>query len=109
MTYNFNCPVISATQVNRSGFNSTNPSLETTSEGISLAYTADCIFNIWQTDEDKDNGFINMGIAKNRFGPNFGSTMLKIDYSTLTLSEDEMKSDTKEISEFMNSFKDLEN
>jgi len=49
-----------------------------------------------------------MGIAKNRFGPNFGSTMLKIDYTTLTLSEDDMKSDTKEISEFMNSFKDLE-
>ena len=30
-----------------------------------------------------------MGIMKNRFGANFGSTSLRIDYDTLTVSEDE--------------------
>lgn len=108
LSYKFNIPVITASQINRSGYNSSNPSLDTISEGISLANTADCIFNIWQSDEDKDNGFINMGIAKNRFGPNFGSTILKIDYSTLTLSEEDVKSDTEEIAEFSRSIKSLE-
>jgi replicative DNA helicase len=108
LSYKFNIPVISASQINRSGYNSSNPSLETISEGISLANTADCIFNIWQSDEDRDNGFINMGIAKNRFGPNFGSTILKIDYSTLTLSEEDVRSDTEEIAEFSRSIKSLE-
>lgn len=108
LSYKFNIPVITASQINRSGYNSSNPSLDTISEGISLANTADCIFNIWQSDEDKDNGFINMGIAKNRFGPNFGSTILKIEYSTLTLSEEDVKSDTEEIAEFSRSIKSLE-
>ena len=108
VSYKFSIPVISASQINRSGYNSASPSLDTISEGISLANTADCIFNIWQTDDDKDNGFINMGIAKNRFGPNFGSTLLKVDYTTLTLQEEDMRSDTDEILEFNKSIKALE-
>ena len=91
-----------------SGFHSENPSLDKISEGISLANTADCVFNIWQSDEDKENGYINMGIAKNRFGPNFGSTLLKIDYTTLTLEEEDMKNDTEELVDFNKSIKALE-
>ena len=30
-----------------------------------------------------------MGIMKNRFGPNFGNNAFSIDYSTLTIIEDE--------------------
>ena len=108
LSYKFNIPIISASQVNRSGINKQNPSLDTISEGMSLAHTADCIFNIWQKDDDKDMGLINMGIAKNRFGPNFGSTALKIDYTTLTLEEEDTKSDTTEISDFNKSIKMLE-
>jgi replicative DNA helicase len=108
LSYKFNIPIISASQVNRSGINKENPSLDTISEGMSLAHTADCIFNIWQKEDDKDMGLINMGIAKNRFGPNFGSTSLKIDYTTLTLEEEDTKSDTSEISDFNKSIKMLE-
>lgn len=108
ISYKFNIPIISASQVNRSGMNMENPSLDTISEGMSLAHTADCIFNIWQKDDDKDMGLINMGIAKNRFGPNFGSTALKIDYTTLTLEEENIKSDINEISDFNKSIKMLE-
>ena len=108
LSYKFNIPIISASQVNRSGINKENPSLDTISEGMSLAHTADCIFNIWQKEDDKDMGLINMGIAKNRFGPNFGSTSLKIDYTTLTLEEEDTKSDTNEISDFNKSIKMLE-
>lgn len=108
ISYKFNIPIISASQVNRSGVSQENPSLDTISEGMSLAHTADCIFNIWQKDDDKDMGLINMGIIKNRFGPNFGSTSLKIDYTTLTLEEEDTKNDTEEISDFNKSIKMLE-
>jgi len=108
ISYKYSIPIITASQINRSGYNSSNPSLDTISEGISLANTADCIFNIWQSDEDKDMGVINMGIAKNRFGPNFGSTILKIDYTTLTLEEDDLRNDTSELAEFSKSIKELE-
>lgn len=108
LSYKFNIPIISASQVNRSGISQENPSLDTISEGMSLAHTADCIFNIWQKDDDKDMGLIKMGIIKNRFGPNFGSTALKIDYTTLTLEEEDTKNDTEEVSDFNKSIKMLE-
>lgn len=108
ISYKFNIPIISASQVNRSGISQENPSMDTISEGMSLAHTADCIFNIWQKDDDKDMGLINMGIIKNRFGPNFGSTSLKIDYTTLTLEEEDTRNDTEEVSDFSKSIKMLE-
>lgn len=108
VSYTYKVPIISASQVTRSAFSKENPSLENISEGISLANTADCIFNIWQTDEDKENGYINMGVAKNRFGPNFGSTVLKIDYTTLTLEEEDIANETEELQDFNKSIKALE-
>jgi len=108
ISYTYKMPIISASQITRQGFNTENPSLDMISEGISLANTADCVFNIWQSDEDKENGYINMGIAKNRFGPNFGSTLLRIDYSTLTLEEEDIRNDTEELMDFNKSIKTLE-
>jgi len=108
ISYTYNVPIVSASQIVRSSFSSESPNLESISEGISLANTADCIFNIWQSDEDKENGYINMGIAKNRFGPNFGSTVLKIDYTTLTLEEEDIQNDTEELADFNKSIKALE-
>jgi len=89
LSYVFECPIISATQLNRSGYDEENPGLDTISESIGMAATADCIFSIFQDDEDKELGVVKMGIMKNRFGANFGSTSLRIDYDTLTVSEDE--------------------
>ena len=89
LSYVFNCPVITATQLNRSGFNEVNPGLDTIGESIGLAATADCILSIWQEEEDAELGIIKLGMMKNRFGPNFGNCTMRIDYSTLTLKEDE--------------------
>ena len=88
LTYFFHCPIFSATQVNREGYDG-KPELESTSESMGLAHTADVILPIWQEDGDKELGVLKMGITKNRFGPNFGSTSFHIDYPTLTLSETE--------------------
>lgn len=108
VSYTYKVPIISASQIQRNSFSKESPSLESISEGISLANTADCIFNIWQTEEDKENGYINMGIIKNRFGPNFGSTVLKIDYTTLTLEEEDILNETEELQDFNKSIKALE-
>ena len=87
LSYSFNCPIITATQLNRQGYNESNPGLDTVSESIGLAATADCIFGIWQEDEDRELGIIRLGMMKNRFGVNFGSCDMRIDYSTLSIEE----------------------
>jgi len=107
MSYEFNCPVISATQINRTGYGVDEPGLETISESTGLAATADAIFSIWQRDEDKELGVVNLGIVKNRFGPNFGSTPLRIDYHTLTIREDEIITSTAEALDFSRSISQL--
>ena len=107
LSYEFNCPIISATQVNRTGYGVDSPGLETISESTGLAATADTICTIWQKEEDKELGVVNLGVVKNRFGPNFGSTVLRIDYNTLSLKEDEMVSGTAEALDFSKSINAL--
>ena len=89
LSYVFSCPVITATQLNRSGYNEANPGIETVSESYGLAATADCMFSIWQEEEDAELGVIKLGLMKNRFGQNFGHCAMQIDYSTLTLTQDD--------------------
>lgn len=87
MSYIFNCPIISATQLNRSGFNTDNPDLATISESIGLAATADVIVSIFQNEEDRELGIIRLGMMKNRFGPRGHTQAMRIDYSTLTITQ----------------------
>lgn len=89
LSYVFSCPVITATQLNRSGYNEVNPGMETVGESYGLAATADAMFSIWQEEEDAELGLIKLGLMKNRFGPNFGSCTMQIDYPTLTLTQDD--------------------
>lgn len=89
LTYAFNCPFITATQLNRSGYNVNNPGLETISESIGLAATADVVVSIFQDEEDKELGVVKMAMMKNRFGMNYGITTMRMDYATLTVTEDE--------------------
>jgi replicative DNA helicase len=95
LSYTFSCPIISATQLNRSGYSVSDPGLSTISESMGLAMTADVIMSIWQEDTDREMGIIRMGMVKNRFGPNFGNCMMRIDYSTLSITEDEHINDTE--------------
>jgi len=97
LSYIFECPVISATQLHRNAFNTDNPGLETTSESMGLAATADFQACIWSTESDKEMGIIHLGLQKNRFGQNFGSIALKIDYNNLSINEieDEITENTQ--------------
>lgn len=109
LTYIFNCPIITATQVNRSGFGVSDPGMETISESTGLAMTADVIMSIWQEATDRELGVIKMGMMKNRFGQNFGQCILRIDYSTLTLTEDEHLNDTEASTSTINALAALSN
>jgi replicative DNA helicase len=87
LSFKHNIPFVSATQLQRAAFNTASPGMEGIAESIGLANTCDVIFSIWQADEDRELGVINLGMSKNRFGPNFGQTSFKCNYETLTLKE----------------------
>lgn len=87
LSYIYECPVISATQFNKDGWETTNPDMKAVSESGGLPATADAMFSIWESEEDRDMGVIRCGLLKNRFGINFGSTALVKDVNTLTLTD----------------------
>ncbi len=83
LSYVFECPFISATQLNRSGY-----------------------------DEDKELGIVKMGMMKNRYGSNYGFTALRLNYDTLTISEDEtlnIDDDGSEMADLTNTLNMLSN
>ena len=88
VSYIFNVPVITATQLNRSAMNQSNPQLETVSESLGLAMTADCIIGLWREPEDIELGRINMNIQKNRMGPAFGTATFALDQATMRIREE---------------------
>lgn len=87
LAFKYTIPFVSATQLNRGAFNTASPGMEGISESIGLAATCDVICSLWQEEEDRELGIINMGMQKNRFGPNFGNGAFKCNYNTLTLKE----------------------
>lgn len=109
LTYMFSCPIITATQLNRSGYNVNNPGLDTIGESMGLAATADVIIGIYQDEEDKELGIVKMNMMKNRFGAKFGTTSMKIDYATLTVSEDDSLSNQGDQSSITNTLAMLSN
>lgn len=93
LSYEFECPVISATQANRAAVSTPKPELDKTSESMGLSHTVDAQISIWTEEGDADLGIIHMGIEKNRFGPRQVYTHLEIDYPTLSLKEPKEFSD----------------
>lgn len=87
MSYLFECPIISATQLNRTGFDQDNPDLATISESIGLAATADVIVSIYQSEEDREVNLIRLGMMKNRYGARGMTQAMSIDYPTLTIDQ----------------------
>jgi replicative DNA helicase len=87
LSFKYNIPFVTASQLNRGAFNTSSPGMEGISESIGLAATCDVICSLWQEDEDKELGIINLGMQKNRFGVNYGNCSFKVKYETLTLNE----------------------
>ena len=63
----FNVPIVSATQTTRSGFTSSDPGLEDTSESFGLPATADLMFALVSSEELEELGQIMVKQLKNRY------------------------------------------
>ena len=62
-----NVPIVSATQTTRSGFTSSDPGLEDTSESFGLPATADLMFALITSEELEELGQIMVKQLKNRY------------------------------------------
>jgi len=101
LSYKFKCPIISATQVNRTAYGISNPGMESLSESMGTAFTADVILSIFQNEEDQELNIIRLGMMKNRYGPRGMVQPMNIDYQTLTITQsedEEVKFDEGELS-----------
>lgn len=87
LSYIFNCPFISAVQLNRGTYGKDNPGMEGIAESLGVAATADVILSIFQSEEDQELGLIKLGMMKNRFGPRGMVQAMRIDYQTLGISQ----------------------
>ena len=65
----FECPVWTASQTNRSGLNAEVITMESISEAFSKCFVADFIFSISRTIKDKASNMGRLFLAKNRNGP----------------------------------------
>jgi len=65
----FQCPVWTASQTNRSGLNAEVITMEQISEAFNKCFVADFIMSVSRTVEDKQNNQGKIFIAKNRNGP----------------------------------------
>ena len=69
MAQEYECPVWTASQTNRSGLNAEVITMESISEAFNKCFVADFIFSISRTAEDKVGKTARMFVAKNRNGP----------------------------------------
>ena len=68
-----NVPIFSATQTNRTGFNSSDVGLEDTSESFGLPATADFMFALITTEELEEQGQLLVKQLKNRYNDVFAN------------------------------------
>ena len=83
----FNVPIVSATQTNRSGFSSSDVGLEDTSESFGLPATADFMFALITSEELRQLNQIMVKQLKNRYGdPSVNKRfVIGVDYSKMRL------------------------
>ncbi len=102
LSYIFECPFISAVQMNRAAYSSDNPGMEGIAESIGVAATADVIISIFQSEEDLELNIIKLGMMKNRYGPRGMVQPMRIEYDILTVyqanEEEELMEDEGDLS-----------
>ena len=75
LSYIYEVPVVTATQANSEGMNNENIGMEHVSESRGIAHTVDFLAGLYQMDEDREHGVINMRIIKNRLGGYVGKVI----------------------------------
>jgi replicative DNA helicase len=92
----YNVPIVSATQTTRSGFTSSDPGLEDTSESFGLPATADLMFALISSEELEEMGQIMVKQLKNRYNdPGYYKRFtLGVDRSKMRLYDIEQSAQT---------------
>jgi replicative DNA helicase len=88
----FDVPIVSATQTTRSGYGSSDPGLEDTSESFGLPATADLMFALVSSEELEKDGQLMVKQLKNRYSdPNrYKRFIVGIDRSKMRLFDAEV-------------------
>ena len=81
----FQCPVWTASQTNRSGLSAEVITMEQISEAFNKCFVADFIFSVSRTIEDKQNNQGKIFIAKNRNGPDGMGSDIFMDTSNVNI------------------------
>lgn len=81
----FDCPVWTASQTNRSGLNAEVVTMESISEAFNKCFVADFIFSISRTIKDKNANTGRIFVAKNRNGPDGIVLPIKMDTSVVKI------------------------
>ena len=89
-------PIVSATQTTRSGFTSSDPGLEDTSESFGLPATVDLMFALISTEELEELGQIMVKQLKNRYAdPSYYKRfVIGVDRSKMKLFDVEVSAQT---------------
>ena len=97
----YEIPVMTATQTNRTGFVNSDVDLGDTSESFGLPMTADMMFAIMTSDEMQENGQFTVKQLKNRYvDPTFMKRFLVgVDYAQMRLYELKGENNVKESEE----------
>lgn len=88
LSYQFNIPVISASQVNRSGYDTSDIGMENTSDSAGINFHSDFIGALYQVEGDREANKLNMVVLKNRLGGQIGKVLeFFMNYKTLGLTD----------------------
>ena len=110
LSQDFNLPIWTASQSNRSGSGADVVGLENMSEAYGKAMVADCVITLARKPEEKASGFARLFVAKNRAGRDGLIFPIKIDTATsrftqLTEEEAEEYAPKQRLKEAWNDFK----
>ena len=110
----YECPVWTASQTNRSGLNAEVITMESISEAFNKCFVADFIFSISRTVRDKNTNSGRLFLAKNRNGPDgivfpihMDTSIVKIDVleERETFEEIGINTAKKEVSDLKEKYK----
>ena len=94
LSQEFDCPVWTASQTNRSGLNAEVITMESISEAFNKCFVADFIFSVSRTIEDKKVNGGRIFVAKNRNGPDAIIFPIVMDTSKVKIEVLEQTNDT---------------
>lgn len=106
MSKKLQIPVLSASQIARQGYDET-PDMKYAGGTTGINKTGDVIIGVSRNEEDIEMGVMRFNLMKNREGPKDVFKLLKIDFDTLNIIEDDTLDQIEEHEEHYNMFEKM--